>query len=287
MQIKNIPRNIPRYTRKALLWRRNSHPFLSGDLFSDKADVSFFPPKFRGQQPRIREIAQAKVIFCPSHDLERMLDEYGQRISAKVLILGNSDRDFDSFEFRLPSSIKRVLAQNLSVADSRSFVLPIGIENMRLGTNGLPSLFTREMLSRAKKNKVLIGPFGITHPERLALHQNIQEPGDFIEIKKDRLTPMEYAKFSSSFKFIASPRGNGLDTHRFWEALYRGSHPLVLDNSWARSMEAYGIPLIRLSYWNRAEIEAAINAPRFLMSNPAQSDALWWPYWRKLISEAL
>lgn len=287
MQIKNIPRNIPRYTRKAMLWRRNSHPFLSGDLFSDQADVSFFSPKFRRSQPKIREIAQAKVIFCPSHDLEKMLDEYGQYINAKVLILGNSDRDFDSFEFRVPSSIKRILAQNLSVADSRSLVLPIGIENLRLATNGLPNLFTKEMVSRTKEKKVLVGPLGITHPERLDLYQHIQEPDDVFEIKKDRLTPMEYANFSSNFRFIASPRGNGLDTHRFWETLYRGSHPLVLDSSWARSMEAYGIPLIRLSNWSRIEVEFAINAPRFSSYYPAQSEAIWWPYWRKIISETL
>ncbi len=286
MHIKNIPRNIPCYVRRAMLWRRNSHPFLSGDLFSDQADVSFYGPRFRRLRPKIREIAQAKVLFCPSHDLERMLDEYGQIINAKVLILGNSDRDFDSFEFRLPSSIKRVFVQNLSVADSRSFVLPIGIENMRLGTNGLPNLFTKEMHSRTKKNKVLVGPLGITHPERLNLYQNIQEAGDVFEIKKDRLSPMEYANFSANFRFIASPRGNGLDTHRFWEALYRGSYPLVLDSLWARSLEAYGIPLVRLSNWNQAEVEAAINAPRFSMSNPAHSEAIWWPYWSKLISEA-
>ena len=287
MQIKNIPRNIPRYTRKAMLWRRNSYPFLSGDLFSDQADISFFSPKFRRSQPKIREIAQANVIFCPSHDLEKMLDEYGQYINAKVLILGNSDRDFDSFEFSVPSSIKRILAQNLSVADSRSLVLPIGIENLRLATNGLPNLFTKEMVSRTKEKKVLVGPLGITHPERLNLYHHIQEPGDTFEIKKDRLTPMEYANFSSNFRFIASPRGNGLDTHRFWEALYRGSHPLVLDNSWARSMEAYGIPLIRLSNWSRTEVEVAINSPRFSTSYPARSEAIWWPYWRKMISETL
>lgn len=287
MQIKNIPRNIPRYAQKAILWRRNSHPFLSGDLFSDQADVSFFSPRFRRSEPKIREIAQAKVLFCPSHYLEKMLEEYGRYIQAKVLILGNSDRDFDSFDFNLPPSINRVLAQNLSFSDSRFVVLPIGIENLRLGTNGLPKLFTEEMVSRTKENKVLIGPLGITHPERLDLYQQIQEPGDVFEIRKDRLTPMEYADYSSNYRFIASPRGNGLDTHRFWEALYRGSYPLVLDNAWARSMESNGIPLIRLSSWTRAEVEVALKATPFSNTHPTQSASIWWPYWQKVISDAL
>ena len=35
----------------------------------------------------------------------------------------------------------------------------------------------------------------------------------------------------ASSKFVISPRGNGLDTHRIWEALYVGSFPVVKTSS--------------------------------------------------------
>jgi len=286
MQIKNIPKNIPRYLRKASNWRQNSYPRISGDLFSDESDISFYNPRFRGSQPSLREASKASVIFCPSHNLEQLLDEYRSSLNAKVLILGNSDRDFDSFEFQLPPSVKTVFLQNSSMTNSRFISIPIGIENLRLGTNGVPSLFTEDMISRDKKEKVLVGPLGLTHPERSELFSHLIEPLDSIEINKDRLTPWEYADFSSSYRFVACPRGNGLDTHRFWETLYRGSLPIVLDGNWTRAMERHGLPLIKILRWGKIEIENAIGGSNTRLSDPKLIEALWWPYWKNLIEKA-
>lgn len=40
----------------------------------------------------------------------------------------------------------------------------------------------------------------------------------------------EYAALVSDSLFTVCPRGNGIDTHRLWEALYLGSIPLLEDN---------------------------------------------------------
>ena len=49
---------------------------------------------------------------------------------------------------------------------------------------------------------------------------------------------VKYYQQVAAHRYVAAPRGNGLDTHRFWEALYLGCVPIVetgpLDHLYAR-----------------------------------------------------
>ena len=281
-----MPRNIPRYAKQLYYYRQNSSPFLSGDLFADQADVQMYSPKFRSKQPTLKEVSNARVIFCPSHFLERFLDEFSKSINAKVLLLGNSDRDFDFFEIGdLPKSINQVFAQNLLNESANSRLLPIGIENIRLGTNGLLSLFSEDLASKSKVDKVLIGPFSPTSSEREFFRSSwINESSD-LEVCRGRLTPRQYAEMSSGFRFVASPRGNGLDTHRFWETLYRGSFPIVSQNSWSKQLYDLGIPHLEIQSWT---MEGFRELPLTVSSfSPSDISPLWWPYWRGQIQSYL
>jgi hypothetical protein len=50
-----------------------------------------------------------------------------------------------------------------------------------------------------------------------------------LQLKSNKSFP-EYIKELSSYKFSLCIRGNGLDTHRFWESLYLGVIPVLIDN---------------------------------------------------------
>ena len=286
MKLRNVPRNIPGYARRFYYYRRNSSPFLSGDLFADQSDVQMYSPKYRSKPPSLKDVADARVIFCPSHFLERFLEEYSNSINAKVLLLGNSDRDFDFIEIGgLPKSVNQVFAQNLLNSSSSSRVLPIGIENIRLGTNGLLNLFNESFVNRLKVDRVLIGPSSMTHPEREFFLSSWIDESSELEVLRGRLTPLQYAEVSCGFRFVASPRGNGLDTHRFWEALYRGSFPIVSQNSWSEQLSDLGIPHLEIQSWTMEGFrKLPLNVPNF---SPRNVSPLWWPYWRSQIQSYL
>jgi hypothetical protein len=214
-----------------------------------------------------------------------MLEEYGNLINAKVLILGNSDRDFNSFDFTLPQSIRSVFAQNLNFIDKKMNVLPIGLENLRLGVNGTPWLFNEKMIDGEKKRKVLIGPFFYTHKERFEF-QPLQS-GDDLEIVTRRMSPYQYARFSSHYRFIASPRGNGIDTHRFWESLYRGSLPIVKKNTWSNLISKLDIPFFEVESFSSESLSQIVKDFNNSSVWPSSIKSLWWPYWRHEISKCL
>jgi hypothetical protein len=282
VKVKNIPKSSLLYTRRAILWQKDSSPFLSGDAFAKLSDVSVFPPYFRGSKPSRREIAAASIIFCPSHRLEDLLADYGNIVNAKVLILGNSDRDFVSPIENLPRSIKKVFCQNLAFKDPRYHVLPIGIENLRLATNGDTKLFSREFFGEEKSEKVLLGPFSKTHVERDEfLFSDFTD--DKAVILNDRLKPCSYAQLSSTFRYIAAPRGNGLDTHRFWETLYRGGIPIVKQSAWSTQIQELGIPLLAVNSWSASDVMETLHAADKSKSVQLELPQLWMNWWERLI----
>jgi putative cell wall-binding protein len=48
-------------------------------------------------------------------------------------------------------------------------------------------------------------------------------------------TYIQYLRELSTYKFCLCIRGNGIDTHRFWESLYLGVVPVIINNNTTNS----------------------------------------------------
>ena len=269
--------------RQAFNKNKTNYPYLSGDSFAQACDIVIFGTKEVSQL----ELREANSIFCPSDKLEALLTNYGDSISAKLLVLGNSDRDFYDLDLDFPSSVKAVYLQNSHISEGFFHTLPIGLENLRYGRNGLPSLFKNDYPEQEKTNKILVGPFSPTHPERSELNSwnGIRDPR--LSVVSNHLRPSKLSSLASSFKFIACPRGNGTDTHRFWESLYRGSVPVVKKSLWSKSIRDLGIPCMQLESWDFEEFIEESRDFTPIVFNPKNLPILWVDYWENLFHSNL
>lgn len=256
-----------------------SYPFISGDAFARTCDIH----AFGGKEISDHELKGAKSIFCSSEKLEIFLESYGDKISAEVLLFGNTDRDFYELNSEFPPSVKAVYLQNSHISNSFFHTLPIGIENLRYGRNGLPSLFKNKFVDRAKSSRILVGPFSPTHPERYELEEwkKIQHPR--LQVVSVPMRPRVLAKLASSFQFIACPRGNGTDTHRFWETLYRGSVPVVKRSAWSESIDGLGLPIMQLDSWDFEEVIQRIEKFEYEQLDPKKLGPLWMEHWERIV----
>ncbi|CAN2231080.1 hypothetical protein MCETRE36_00042 [Candidatus Planktophila dulcis] len=279
---------IQTYAKRAIRWRRNSSPYLSGDLFSDMSDVSMYPPRFRGKQPDLDSIRAAKVIFCPSDKLQDFFKEFHDDISAQVIVCGNSDYEFKELPENIPKTVKQLFLQNSFISD-RPLVttLPIGIENLRWGVNGNPRNLTPGEDWPQRRNEILIGPFGLTHPIRVEVKDNFSNPVIGINLIQNRLEPARYAKLANETRYVAAVRGNGVDTHRHWETLYRGGIPVILRDSWSDGIRGLHLPFLEVTDWDVQQLQSITEKDLNLGFNPDQLPALWWPYWKELIASYL
>lgn len=97
-------------------------------------------------------------------------------------------------------------------------------------------------------------------------------------VKMGRLIPTavgraKYLREMSEYRLVVCPQGNGMDTHRFWEALYVGAVPLVLADSYqAKMATTFGLPHVPLNTWDELSDESTVlELGRAVIENSAYS----------------
>jgi hypothetical protein len=246
-----------------------------------------YPPQLKALSPKKRDVnlADARVVYVQSDHFEKFVSTYPDS-KARVLLIGNSDRDWENFSSPSFSNLKHCFVQNLVQAPSEGIsALPIGIENRAHGRNGMPWNFNQAILKRPKKLGIFFGPMGNTHPTRAELGSVDLTQIHNIQRISERMSAIEFSWKSSEWSHVLAPRGNGIDTHRFWEALYRGSVPIVVKSNWTTSMRQLGITLIEVESWSLEELTRVSSNLKVCYPQPHSAVALTLEYWRDRISE--
>jgi hypothetical protein len=205
-----------------------------------------------------------------------------------VIITGNSDFEFHKLPTNLPKSVKALFLQNSFVSDNKFvFTLPIGVEDFRLGVNGNPKYFKFLGKNGNPKSKILVGPLSPTHPIREKIKLTFPTSGEVVDVLHDRMKPSKYDKLAKQYSAVAAVRGNGVDTHRLWESLYRGVPPIVQSDSWWDSLAALYPEVIVVKEWNNEELFSALEESKALSFDPKDIKPLWMPFWEEQISSYL
>lgn len=165
--------------------------------------------------------------------------------------------------------------------ESSGLCIPVGVEELFQNKNGKIS----QLRCQPIKNRfVLVGPFASSHQRRSEFAGWVSN--SLIDVEHNRLKPKTYARLASDYKFIVCPRGNGIDTIRFWETLYRGSIPIVESSDWSKYMQLHGIPMLLvdnfedLLSWSESDFSAIWHEQ---IKTPSEIEALWPEYWLKRI----
>jgi hypothetical protein len=184
--------------------------------------------------------------FCKSDWLEYFFRELAPE-SPFVLFSGNSDRTIDRrlARFLRRPSLVAWFANNVAVEHPRLFPLPLGI--------GEPSAVHGDAGERLREVRSAIVPktrlFSVSFDVKTNPQERIRclaETGLELDAPTDA---RDYLERLASAYFCVAPCGNGIDTHRTWEALYVRTVPVV-----TRSVltERYPeLPLVVLDDWSQ------------------------------------
>jgi hypothetical protein len=276
------------YIQRAFNSIGNSSPYLSGDLFADNCDLAIGSDGLRRRPFSSRSVKSAKVIYCRSDLLESFFEENFKIITARVVIAGNSDREFHTYPDKVPTSVKHLFLQNSFIPnDARFTAIPIGIENRRWAVNGVKSFMISSIPWDGRSSAIMVGPFGLTHSIRVEIEETFSKLSlSEIAFFPNRLAPKDYAKIAGHYKFVAAVRGNGVDTHRHWESIYRGSKVVVQRDNWSVNFKDLDLPFLFIEGWS---VDAVLEALKNDLppKDPKDIPALWWPYWNERIKSYL
>lgn len=280
-------------------WRRiyrttrpSSYPYISGDGFRNLARHVYDETN-----PRISpdQVGNGDLIFVSTDLARTFFEEIDPLIQANyVLITHNSDLPADDkLISHMSGKMAAWFAQNNTHSHEKVVPIPIGLENLHHYVAGIPQFYTElSKYDGIRKNRILSGFNTGTNTQERGRAREWASRASRADSLPTRLGQKEYLQKLTTYKFILSPPGNGLDTHRTWEAMYLGVVPIVKDSIAMRSYEALGIPLWILGSWEElASITEQDLESRYEELMPRFSaPVLFMDYWRRRIlhcSEAI
>lgn len=224
---------------------------------------------------QVRNYKGVEVVFCKTDLLNILFSELADFNGSLMLISHLSDYPITESLFNSrPKCVKKWFAQNADYKHPDLVPIPIGIENHKGPSKGtcINQLFIEEELEElhefTKRDAIYVN-FADTHPDRRIKREILREnpKTEFSGAKPYG----EYFRDLARRKYVASPRGNGIDCHRTWEALLVDSIPIV-DKHFM--YDNWNIPVIQTTDWSNLELKIPENCP---------TDVLYMSYWRKRI----
>jgi hypothetical protein len=192
-------------------------------------------------------------IFCYTHRLKELSKKIHLFKNSFVLITHNSDG-----EIRYQPEILNILncpkldkwyAQNICFNHDKLHFLPIGIANSQW-SHGNINIFGNEAIIQNSSNKTQNVYFNFN------INTNKEKRDKCYESLKNKLmwldnvSPSENMIRLSQYKFCICPQGNGVDTHRLWEALYLKTVPIVIKSEFTDVLQKNNVPLVILDSWD-------------------------------------
>lgn len=200
------------------------------------------------------------IIFCQNINLYYLFYKLESETEDKVIVVHNakrqnSDMSLNQSHYDLrPFCVKKVFSLNVDLPENEYFeCMPIGAPNSFIPALEKFSTNVETILNTEKKYKNLayINFKPHTHNKRPFVW-NYFKNKDWVTYGKyfrDEDWYNTYLRDMFNHKFVISPRGNGIDTHRTWEALYLGSIPIMLKNNVSNNWK--DLPVLLIDDWEQ------------------------------------
>lgn len=244
------------------------------------------------------------IDICENTDAVFCKTDYIYEFSKKdinVFVTHNSDYEINSSTLLYAPKFKYWFAQNKNIDNINIISLPIGLENTLIrnnltSKNGLFSSQVSGALQKSllinkynsleiEKQNLLYMNFSVhTFPAERQIVYNLFEQKNWVTKTKNLSIEKLYFDIASH-KFILSPRGNGIDCHRTWEALYLKTIPIVRNS--IHMNEFKDLPIYFVNSWEEITEESLYDFYENSKNMLYNLDKLKLSYWKKIILDKL
>lgn len=249
--------------------RVDTYPLLSSDGYAMHCQTSIGRDlDIDSLQGVIAGLREGSSFYVPGRFVNQLSEILPQiPVTLKSLVIGDDDITPDPAVLELlRSRIEIIFSVNLINISEGVRAIPLGLESPSYRSGGKLSDFRKrpKQVSKIRKFNFLVSWNQETNPlKRLEAMKAFEQVENSL-IFKGRITSQTVHKLMRKTLFVPCPRGNGLDTHRIWEALYLGAVPVVLNSDRFTALD--GWPVLFIEEWkdiiekSREELEAAYDA---------------------------
>jgi len=231
------------------------------------------------------------LVYADTHELR--IDDIRRMGGCVVVLSHNSDgcivqpdmpmREYDFAWQNIPTNVIHWFGQNVDIYDDRLTPIPIGLERVRWH----PELRKHDVILNtplaSERKLAYLNANTHIRVQREELYQRFEgQPWVTAERGYNGLDFEHYARQLASHRFVFCPDGNGMDTHRTWEALYLGAFPIVQRHVFTEEF-AKLLPLVIVDSWEQVTLEFLIAKFAELARKSWQWEALTIGYWERVI----
>ena len=223
----------------------------------------------------IRKINKKFIIV--THSCDCSIEEYGMRRP-------NGARKIENvYFFTIPDNVVKWYSKNVNMIDPRLEAIPTGIENNRwlVNVHKKEKMIEKSKQQRKIKNLAYLNFATGTNPDERQMLYGLFENESWVTAEYGRYKFDEYLDNIYNHKFVFSPGGNGMDSHRKWECLYIGTIPIdkmSVDNQFYQDL-----PICFVDDWKDITEDFLVQEYVRIKSNVWNMDKLNFEYWKDKI----
>lgn len=231
----------------------------------------------------IIELKNNDVIFSHTELVELLFKamEKFSNVQNIKLITHQSDKFINKKLFeKKPENISEWYSTNVSYANEKLIPIPLGVNNFYNKNNfdeTNQKVFQKNINSSNEKKSQIFVNFTLDtnfrHRKTALKHVNLLEDKN-INVDFGKNTQQYFENVAQS-KYTLAPWGNGVDTYRFWEALYLGSCPITLSHTHYLGFK--GLPAILINSYSDLNMETL--EEKYIKFNPKEINYLNMDYW--------
>ena len=232
------------------------------------------------------EISENQVIFCNTYMVNLLFEVLNVKSNLKNIKLITHQTDLPITEklFRTkPDCISEWYSINVAYEHKNLHSIPLGLSNEYSPKNILKNHYKEKISENTnEKNDELYVNFqkNTNNKERGKLVKKLEKL-DHVEVDEPKLSVNEYLEKLIKFKFIFSPHGNGIDTHRIWESIYAHSIPVTKKHPNFKTFN--DLPIIQLEEYSDFNIKKCNKISETFDQSYFQSEKLTINYWMEVI----
>jgi mannosyltransferase OCH1-like enzyme len=281
----------------AVSWKKDNRDWIQGDKFKGVADFVYAPSKPSGDDydhlQNTFDVSQLKdgvnIVYTHTFYVKQLFEIIKNLKQKFVIITHNGDEDINS-TYSLPDNVIRWYGQNVNVIDPRIESIPLGIENDRWQAtrDRKAKIIAKTKEQRKYRNLVYMNHSVRTNPKERTVPYKVLAGKSWITVidgskpnGKVGCSYDEHVDHLYNHKFVISPEGNGIDTHRLWETLYLGSIPIEKRNT--NNQFYTDLPILFVDKWEDVTFDLLAEAWSTIPTGKWNMEKLTFEYWKNKI----
>lgn len=244
--------------------RIDTTPLLSSDCYALSCDISFNRNDDRDEMKvRIQQIGEHHSIFVSGSLVDFVSGELKKHnLNVRKFVIGDDDLTQDGKSLlALTRYTREIFSVNLIHPSKNVNALPLGLESPSYRSAGRVKDFSTVPLTSSQKRPLsfLVAWNTETNLASRSMAREHFSNATGALVFNRRIAPQTFHRLLRLSLFTPCPAGNGLDTHRIWEAMYLGSIPLVLEAEYFPALDGWPVILVKtwedMTQMSRSQLE--------------------------------